>query len=268
MHRFRSSPTLALAAIALLAASSGAAQAPLHPAPMTSVSPAHCVQTLTRRVGTDLIRCPTPLREALLEAMQVCKEAQGTLSGAPEGNVWAIDVNADGRQELMFELDGNVACEGAYSIFSCGSLGCPKALYELRDGTWTVIGSIFALTPEDVVLRRDASRDGHRALEVCQQERCRERWIYEWLGTTYDATRLEVRGARVDIAGSIHGLYPLVAATTLLARPAANSAAGEQYEAGTEVAIIGTAQGGDYYYVSPCNACESGFVARAAVTIP
>jgi hypothetical protein len=268
MHRFAPSRTFALGVVALLAAGSGAAQAPLHPAPMTSVSPAHCVQALTSGGGADLIRCPTPLRAALAEAMQVCEEAEGTLAGAPEGNVWAIDVNGDGRQELAFELDGNVTCEGAYSIFSCGSLGCPKALYELRDGMWTVIGGIFAFAPEDVVLRRDASSDGHRALEVCRQESCRERWIYEWLGTTYDATRLEVRGARVDIAGSIHGLYPLVAATTLLAMPAANSAAGEQYDAGTEVAIIGTAEGGDYYYVSPCNACESGFVARAAVATP
>ena len=35
---------------------------------------------------------------------------------------------------------------------------------------------------------------------------------------------------------------------------------------GTEVAVIGSAEGGDYYYVSPCNACASGFVPRAAIS--
>jgi hypothetical protein len=267
MHPSACSPTFALGAVALLGACSGEAQPPVRATLLTSVSPAHCVQSLTSGSGTDPIRCPTPLREAVAEATNICKEVGGTLSGAPEGDVWAIDVNGDGRQELVFELNGNVACEGAYSVFSCGSLGCPKALYELRNGVWTVIGGISASAPEDLALRRDAASDGHRALEVCSQERCRERWIYEWLGTTYDATRLEVGGARVDIASSIHGLYPLAAATTVLPTPTANAAAGQQYDAGIDVAIIGTTEGGDYYYVSPCNACESGFVARAAVTI-
>jgi hypothetical protein len=254
--------------LALLAAHRSEAQSPTHPSLMTSVSPAHCVQALQSGGGADLIRCPTPPREAVAEAMSICKEAGGTLSGLPEGDVWAIDVDGDGRQELSFEVGANVACEGAYSIFSCGSLGCPRALYELREGVWTVIGGLSAITPEDVTLARAAASDGHRTIEVCQQERCRERWFYEWSGTAYDSTRLEVGGARVDVAGSIHGLYPLAAATTVLPTPTANAAAGERYDAGIEVAIIGMTEDGDYYYVSPCNACDSGFVARTAVSTP
>jgi hypothetical protein len=103
---------------------------------------------------------------------------------------------------------------------------------------------------------------------VCAQEKCAERSFYEWTGTAYDSTRLEVGGAGVDVAGSIHGLYPLAAATTLRALPAANAAEVGRYDAGTEVAIVGTAEGADYYYVSPCNACESGFAPRSAVTVP
>lgn len=266
MQLFARVSTAFLSFIALIAAAGGEAQ-PARATLMTSVSPAHCVQAQNAGTGADLIRCPRPLRAAVEEATRVCREAGGTLSGTQEGNVWSIDVDGDERQELLFELDGNVQCEGAYSVFSCGSLGCPKALYELRDGQWTVIGSIYASVPEELTLAATAA-DGHRTLEVCAKENCIERWFYEWLGTAYDATRLEVRGAPVDVAGSIHGLYPLAAATTLRATPATNATDVGRYDAGTDVAIIGTAGGGDYYYVSPCNACESGFAPRGAVTVP
>jgi hypothetical protein len=235
---------------------------------MTSVSPAHCVQALAAGTGADLIRCPTPLRNAVAEAAAACRGVDGTLGGEQEGNVWSIDVNGDGRQELAFELSGNVTCEGAYSLFSCGSLGCPKSLYELRDGRWAVIGGIAASAPEEIALGATAASDGHRALEVCAREGCAERWTYQWTGTTYDTTRLEVRGAGVDFAGSIHGLYALAVATTLRAAPTADAAAVGHFDAGTEVAIVGTAEDGDYYYVSPCNACDSGFVPRSAVIVP
>src|SRR5688572_13990382 len=101
-----------LALVTLLAAAGGSSQT-VGATLMTSVSPAHCVQTLAAGSGADLIRCPAPLRAAVAEASTVCRDAGGTLSGAQEGNVWALDVNGDGRQELVFELDGNVQCEGA-----------------------------------------------------------------------------------------------------------------------------------------------------------
>jgi len=84
----------------------------------------------------------------------------------------------------------------------------------------------------------------------------------------YEATRVDVRGTRVDVAGSIRGLYELSAATTLRAQPSSRAAEMGHYDAGTEVAILGTAAGGDYFYVSPCNACDSGFAPRAALKIP
>ncbi|HUQ52994.1 MAG TPA: hypothetical protein VM692_12285 [Gammaproteobacteria bacterium] len=267
-RHFRTSFATLFALAALLAACSGEAQPPVHPLVMTSVSPAHCVQALTSGGPADLIRCPAPLRDALAEAMAVCKDAGGTLVGIPEGDVWSLDVNGDGRQELLFEIDSNVGCEGAFSIFSCGSLGCPKALYELRNGAWTVVGSLSAVAPENVTLARTAASDGHRALEVCAQQNCTELWTYEWRDSMYETTRLKVRGAGVDFAGSIHGLYPLAAATTVRATPAQRGAEVGNYDARTEVAIIGTAEGADYYYVSPCNACESGFVPRSAITVP
>lgn len=234
-------------------------------APLTGVSPAHCIASLERGALLDLIRCPTALREAVAEADAECREAGGALEGVADGNVWAIDVNDDGRSELAFELDGNVTCTDAWSLFACGSLGCPKVLYELRDGAWTAVGSLFAAWPEHVTLGAARSADGHRSLEVCAQNDCRERWIYEWHGTGYATTRGEIRGTRVDTAGSVTGLHALAAATTVRETPRDSGADVGRYEAGTDVAIIGTA--GDWYYVSPCNACESGFVPRAAVAV-
>jgi hypothetical protein len=161
----------------------------VHAMKLTSVSPAHCVATLERGVPADPLRCPSALREAVVEARAMCREAGGTLTGAAEGNVWAIDVNGDGRNELAFSLADNLSCTGAYNLFACGSLTCPKSLYELREGAWKIVGSISAETPEQVTLGSAAAADGHRALEVCSQNRCGERRIYEWQGKSYEPTR-------------------------------------------------------------------------------
>jgi hypothetical protein len=156
---------------------------------LTGVSPAHCIDALERREAPDPLRCPSALRDAIAEARTMCRDAGGELSGATEGTVWAIDVNDDGRSELAFELDGNVTCSEAWSLFSCGSLACPKALYELRNGSWAVVGNIAAESPEQLRLGSARSVDGHRSIEVCAQRDCRERSIYEWRGESYEAPR-------------------------------------------------------------------------------
>jgi len=181
-------PTLRylLATALLIGAFDGNAQ-PVRATKLTSVSPAHCVAALERGEGADLLRCPTPLRLAVAEAQRACREAGGNLAGAVEGDVWAIDVNADRRNELVFALEGNVTCSDA-NLFSCGTVRCPRALYELRDGTWTVVGNISADSPEQVTLGTTQAADGHRSLEVCARDRCRERWIYQWVGSHYEAS--------------------------------------------------------------------------------
>jgi len=179
-----------LTAVAPIAALSTAyAQAPVHATKLTSVSPAHCVAALERGEGADLLRCPTPLRLAIADAQVMCREAGGKLTGAAEGDVWAIDVNGDHRSEIMFALEGNVTCADALHLFACGNLRCPRSLYELRDGKWIVVGSISAESPEQVTLGTTQAADGHRSLEVCARARCSERSIYEWAGSRYEATR-------------------------------------------------------------------------------
>jgi hypothetical protein len=166
---------------------------PVRATRLTSVSPAHCVAALERGEGADLLRCPTPLRLAVAEAQAACREAGGELAGAAEGDVWAIDVNADRRNEVMFTLDGNVTCTDAWNLFECGDLRCPRSLYELRDGRWTVVGSISAESPEQVTLGTTQTADGHRSLEVCAHDRCSARSIYTWVGSRYEATGAEAR---------------------------------------------------------------------------
>jgi hypothetical protein len=255
-----------LGAAGLLVACGGEAQ-PRRAAPLSGISPAHCVESIVRGVAADPVRCPAPLRVELESARGVCREAGGTLEGLPEGDVWGIDVNGDGRQEIAFELEGNVGCEGAASVFSCGSLGCGRALYELRDGKWQTIGALSALAPEHVELTDPVSADGYATLAICAQDPCVERWFQEWRDGSYQRTRVEVRGVRVAFAEHSGELRPLLAATAVLAAPGAAAAEVGRYEAGFDVAIIGTAETADYYYVSPCNACESGFVPTSAVGV-
>jgi hypothetical protein len=250
---------------ALLAACDGEAQ-PTHAKLLTGVSPAHCVAALEGGTTVDPLRCPGALRLAVAEAATTCREAGGKIRGVDDGVVWAMDVNGDGRDELAFDLEENVGCQDAFSVFSCGSLGCPKGLYELRAGTWTTIASLSTSMPEQIELGARGA-NGYRTLTLCGLDECAERLTYEWQGSSYESTRLEVRGVGVDFAGSIHGLYPLLAATTVLAAPSAGARDVGQYDAGIEVAIIGTAERADYYYVSPCNACESGFVPKSAVDV-
>src|SRR5262245_48508831 len=100
----------------------GSAAQPVRAMKLTSVSPAHCVASLERGVAAEPLRCPSALHGAVAEAQAKCRAAGGTLTGAVEGNVWAIDVNGDGRNELAFSLADNVSCTDASTLFSCGSL--------------------------------------------------------------------------------------------------------------------------------------------------
>jgi len=160
---------------------------------MTSVSPAHCVAALERGEDPDPLRCPTALRLAVAEAQRSCADKGGQLTGVAEGDVWAIDVNADSRNELLFSLEGNVTCTEPWNLFACGTMRCPRNLYELRNGRWSVVGNIAADSPEQVRLGAAQAADGHRSLEVCARDRCSEPSIYEWVGSRYEATRVAAR---------------------------------------------------------------------------
>jgi hypothetical protein len=74
---------------------------------------------------------------------------------------------------------------------------------------------------------------------------------------------IDVRGNWVDIANG--GLWTLVTDVGVLAAPSPDAAVLERYPKGTEVVVLGNARDGQYKYVSPCNACQNGFIDPAAL---
>ena len=237
---------------------------PQHPTMATGLSPAACLAALASGTQPNASSCPAFLRSLVAEARAMCTEPGGKLEGAEQADEWQLDVDDDGRNEVAFEPNGNVTCVDAYSLFECGSLGCPKTLYTERDGEWKPIAAIFAYGPEGVDIT-DERVNGHRTLRACRAgPPCVEFWYYEWRGDAYEVTRVDVRGFRVDFANDAQGLRPLIAAADVRATPTAQGESVGRYEAGMELAVIGKAAGG-FYYVSPCNACQSGFVPASAV---
>ncbi|MGB7220794.1 MAG: hypothetical protein WBD07_18485 [Vicinamibacterales bacterium] len=210
--------------------------------------------------------CPEIIRRGLVEMTATCADVGGRLEPAERPSLASLDVNGDGNAELLYDATENFRCDGAPSVFSCGSLGCPVSLFERQAGGWTLIGAISAkdapaleaLTPEP------GARYG-RLRGGCAGDRPCEEWTYyRWDGGAYQGTAIDVRGHWVDTANG-GGLWTLVKDTPLLATPSQDAAVLERYPMGTEVVLIGDARGAPYKYVSPCNACTSGFVDPAAL---
>jgi hypothetical protein len=234
---------------------------PTPAAPPTAVGAAVPVAPCLAESPTE---CPAFLREPVASAAAACRDAGGTPVAAEPGAAWTFDVDGDGRLEYAFEPGDLLTCEGAYSLYECGSLGCPKSLYAETDGAWQAIGEIYAEAADAVALAAE-SHGGHRDLTVGCSAPCTERWHYVWSAGRYERAWLEVGGTRVELAGSVHGLFPAVADIEVRAAPAADAPVLSRYDAGTDFAIVGTARDADYYYVSPCNACTSGFVPKSAL---
>ena len=58
-------------------------------------------------------------------------------------------------------------------------------------------------------------------------------------------------------------LYTTTEKLQVLAAPKADSKVLDEYDKGAIMVVIGEAKGTGYLYVSPCNACEKGFVSKA-----
>lgn len=225
-----------------------------------------CLDAVNRQQTPDARQCPGFVVESLQSASQTCREAGGTLVAGPEQAIWELDVNGDRQPEMTFSLEGNVTCENASSVFSCGSPGCPTPLYQLQNGKWQAIGEIDTPTMKSVsILGASPGQYGTLRIGCSGTDECVETWYYLWTGNAYEKTYVDVRGHRVNFADSVHGPYTLVTITRLLSIPEGGANFVARYPGDTEVAVVGTSEKGDYYYVSPCNACESGFVEKSAV---
>jgi hypothetical protein len=236
---------------------------------VTSIDLAHCFAVAGGTARPDEARCPSFIAAAVAEGMKTCGEVGGKLVHVSSPSIWAVDVNDDGKSEYLFELAANVGCEGAPSVFSCGSLGCPVAMYEQRGGAWRIIGAVSEGAPESLELLPGAGKSGYRDFRTgcIDAGPCAEYSHFGWTGQGYQVTKLDVRGFDVvDVTGSDHGLAGVPAGTRVLATPEQGAETLDRYDNSMEVVILG--QAGDYYYVSPCNACRSGFVPKDIVSSP
>lgn len=245
----------------------------------SELSVAPCLQAVNAGQTPDAQQCPGFLIEALATTSEICREVGGVLEALQQADIWALDTDRDGAPEFAMEYSGVVACNGAWSVFSCGSLGCPKAMYRNEGGVWRMIGALHAgdAASVELLFRPDRAQADLRISRAVATPDF-EHWYYEWqdqdpaqddtgLGY-YEPVFFEVRGFRVEFADSIHGLYALIGDTDVLAAPVVTAVPVGRYAAATDVAVVGTSADGAYFYVSPCNACESGFVARSAIRIP
>ncbi len=252
-----------LLAVATLAEVSAAGQSSGPRAqPVDGVNIQQCIDAIGKARPAS---CPAYLVEAVKGAAQMCREAEGQPVGISPASIWSLDVNGDGRLEYLYEIGAIVGCMNAASIFSCGSLGCPQLLVQEQKGAWVVISGIGASDPGAIEVLPAGTASGYREIKVnCADgdPPCAQSVFYQWNGQAYDSSAMDVRGFRVDVAGSVHGLYGLTGNTAVLATPTADGKVLGSYGPETEVAIIGQSKD---YYVSPCNACESGFVRKSSV---
>lgn len=234
-------------------------------APHSAVDLGACLEIAHGRADADEGVCPGFISASALEASGICKDVGGTLVAAQEPSMQSLDVNGDGVPEYFYDFTENFICEGAPSVFSCGSLGCPVQLYEKRSDAWHAIGafrSYDSLRAELLAPEGDSAYGVVR--EGCGGARpCDELWHYRWDGSAYQRSTIQVRGHVVNFDNE--GLWTLVQDASVLAEPFQDAATLDSYAKGTTVVVIGHVRDTHYKYVSPCNACERGFIDAGAL---
>lgn len=210
--------------------------------------------------------CPGFVLAALADARDQCAGVGGDLQPSGPPTAWSLDANRDGSPEFLYDLTQNFHCDGAPSVFSCGSLGCPTVLHGRQGDAWVVLGYINAGDAAAIEILDTAGTSGYASLRGgCDGRRpCPELTHYTWTGAAYERTLIEVGTTQVDVTPG--GLQSLVVESAVLAAPGSDAQAIASYPAGTDVAVIGKARESTYYYVSPCNACERGFLPASAFT--
>jgi len=231
----------------------------------TTVDLGACL-TIARKVAEPSeALCPGFIGAGLVEMIATCADVGGRLEPGQRPSLRSLDVDGDGRAEFLYDATENYRCDGAPSLFSCGSLGCPVSLFERHAGGWSTIGVMSAedAPAAEVLTPAPGARYGTLRGGCAGDRPCEEWTYYLWDGSAYQDAMIEARGHWVDIANG--GLWTLVKDMSVLAAPSPDAAVLERYPMGTEVVVIGDARGAPYKYVSPCNACQSGFIDPAAL---
>lgn len=274
---------LAVAAVVLLAACQGsgdpasaAAQSPAArpppaagPAstavPFNDIDSAACLSQAQAAASPTSTGCPGFVLLPLANALDQCTGVGGRLEPIGTPAAWMLDANRDGSPEFLYDLTQNYFCDGAPSVFACGSLGCPSLLYGQKDDAWVVLGYINADDAGAIEVLETTGTSGYASLRGgCGGSRpCKELTHYTWNGESYDRTLIEVGATTVDVAPG--GLRTLMAEAAVLAAPTPDAQVLDTYPTGTDVVVIGNVRDSAYRYVSPCNACDRGFLPASAL---
>ncbi|MBM4195656.1 MAG: hypothetical protein FJ197_00970 [Gammaproteobacteria bacterium] len=211
------------------------------------------------------VECPGFIASGLPDLDKKCSEAGGTLEPRREPVGWTIELDGSGEREALIDLAENFYCSGAPAVFSCGSQGCPLPIYAKLGEDWFLLGAVNPGDALNIEVLPAVQGQPYRELRGgCNGQRpCDELTHYSWQGGYYDRRAIEVRGHWVEVMPG--GMRLLAADTALRAAPAEDAATVDQYPAGLPMAVVGKARDADYFYVSPCTACASGFVAAAGL---
>lgn len=224
-----------------------------------------CLEIARGDVSAAEDLCLGIITAGLVGTIEICAGVGGELAPMRQPSLQSLDVNGDGQSEFLYDVTENYQCDGAPSVLSCGSLGCPVLLLEEHDGAWNTIGLLNTgdAVAAEVLLPEPGMQYGTLRGGCAGERPCEEMTYYVRDGSAYLETMIDANGQWVDIAPA--GLWTLIDETAVLASPSPGAVVLQRYPAGTEVAVIGDARGAPYKYVSPCNACKSGFVDSTAL---
>jgi hypothetical protein len=226
---------------------------------------AACLDEQNAETETVSGQCPGFILLALDYMIQECTAGGGMLKPAEDPEAWSLDVDHDGKSEMLVDLTRNYICYGAPSVSSCGSGGCPHFLYSQRGESWIELGSVNADDAPKIEVFDGPAGTPAPLRGGCLGERpCTELTHYEWKGSEYDRAWIDYRGHVVDVAPG--GLWTLTKKAAVRAAPESGAQVLDEYAAGTAMVVIGAARDAPFQFVSPCNACRRGFVEAAALT--
>lgn len=221
-----------------------------------------CLEEQNAEVEVETNQCPTFILLALDYMIQECTAGGGALQPMADPEAWTLDVDGDGKSEMLVDLTKNYICYGAPAVSSCGSLGCPHFLYAQRGDAWVELGAVNADdAPKIEVLDGPAGTPATLRGGCLGHRPCSELTHYEWKGEAYEASWISYRGHAVDVVPG--GLWTLTQNAVVRTEPKKGGQALDEYPAGTAMVVIGTARGAPYQFVSPCNSCRRGFIETA-----
>jgi hypothetical protein len=225
---------------------------------------AYCLKIAAGKVRPDDNKCPGFIsdKQVISDSAKYCHEVGGTLKPNPRATIFSLDIDGDGQSEYLYEFNANFYCDGAASLFSCGDSECLKVMYRKEQGKWRDIG---AFNGTGIYVLPNTGKTPYPDLKVlCDDTGQCDSITYRWNGDKYEEIALSLRGYTIlRLSPPLQGkLITLQRKLKVLAEPRAGSLGVGEYDRGSIFAIAGQAKGSDYLYVSPCNACEAGFIQK------